>query len=80
MSARAGHTQTLDDVQFHGTLGSPRRSAVLGMTTPEPLSYVAGLIAAHAAGHTGDHMHLGWFSPQHDGHNDALGRAQTYRV
>jgi cyclopropane fatty-acyl-phospholipid synthase-like methyltransferase len=47
------------------------------MTTPEPLSYVAGLIAAHAAGHTGDHMHLGWFAPQHDECDDALGRAQT---
>lgn len=50
------------------------------MTTPEPLSYVAGLIAAHAAGYTGDHMHLGWFAPRRDGCDDALGRAQTAMV
>lgn len=50
------------------------------MTTPEPLSYVAGLIAAHAAGYTGDHMHLGWFAPLHDDCDDALGRAQTAMV
>ncbi len=50
------------------------------MTVPEPLSYVAGLIAAHAAGHTADHMHLGWFAPPHDDCDDALGRAQTAMV
>lgn len=50
------------------------------MTAPEPLSYVAGLIAAHEAGHTSDHMHLGWFAPQHGDCDDALGRAQTAMV
>lgn len=50
------------------------------MTTPEPLSYVASLIAAHEAGYTGDHMHLGWFAPGDDGGDEALGRAQTAMV
>lgn len=47
---------------------------------PEPLSYVAQLITAHAAGYTSDHMHLGWFAAQDNACAGALDRAQTAMV